>query len=376
MNDTKVTRLKKWIRGDRPGPFKMQLQNTEFCNLKCHTCALRQFDDMTRPKSQEMAPEELLSVIEQAAVLGVKRVEFVGGGEPTLNPEAALQYCMAIKEYDMFGSLTTNGTLFNSHMIHTMVEIDWDRIEFSVDAPDEQTHDFLRGVQGTYKKVIHTICEFVSVKKQLGKSKPHLALTPVLTRLAARRVGDFIKFTSELGLHELNFRPMYITTEKARELLPTESDIEQFHRDYPTNEKLAEKLGLMTNIGDLFSRSEVVEENADMHKPLSDCSKNSNETEGSEPSEPKMEDALIDAPCFEPWWIIGIQEDGFVYPCTASGDYKIENVRKKSLKEIWTGPFFRSFREKILSGEFPECCTTCCPVSYLDNQMIRKGLMS
>ena len=46
----------------------------------------------------------------------------------------------------MYGEIITNGTLINDNAARTFVDISWDRLTFSIEAPDEETDDFFSGV--------------------------------------------------------------------------------------------------------------------------------------------------------------------------------------------------------------------------------------
>ena len=46
------------------------------------------------------------------------------------------------------------------HQIEELIDIGWDRIDFSLDGADAQTHDLLRGCSGVFDKLIATISTF------------------------------------------------------------------------------------------------------------------------------------------------------------------------------------------------------------------------
>ena len=68
---------------------------------------------------------------------------------------------MVCKELQMEGILTTNGTLLNRELANTLLNIGWDEVHFSIDGPNAEIHDALRGRKGAFKKPSKTpaVCQ-------------------------------------------------------------------------------------------------------------------------------------------------------------------------------------------------------------------------
>jgi MoaA/NifB/PqqE/SkfB family radical SAM enzyme len=68
-----------------------------------------------------------------------------------------------------------------------------------------------------------------------------------------------------------------------------------------------------------------------------------------------------------------IKTDGSAQPCCLY-DEKEENVRKKSLKEIWFGKFFEDIRNSMREKKFSKYCSICNAGQVFENRRIRDEL--
>ena len=64
----------------------------------------------------------------------------------------------------------------------------------------------------------------------------------------------------------------------------------------------------------------------------------------------KYKDPLLSIPCYAPWYYLMVRADGSVLHC-GEWEEPLENIRKKSLKEVWFGKKFEEVRKnkKIIS---------------------------
>ena len=122
-----AARLRTWESDGPQGPMTLELYPTLACNLNCSFCDTT---DRHRPPVNELSQERLIAIVDEAAALGVKRLFLLGGGEPLLRKEATPAIMMRAKEHGMEGILTTNGTLLNSVLTDTLLDIGWDEIHF------------------------------------------------------------------------------------------------------------------------------------------------------------------------------------------------------------------------------------------------------
>ena len=135
-------RLRIWREAEKAGPLRMELHPTDRCNLTCIFCWRAATVNKNFP---EMSENRLLKIPEEAADLGVKEWVVSGGGEPLLRKNVTLKVLKRIKQHDMWGLLTTNGTLLNERDAKFLTKIGWDQVQISIDGPTSEINDYLRG---------------------------------------------------------------------------------------------------------------------------------------------------------------------------------------------------------------------------------------
>ncbi|MFH1841160.1 MAG: radical SAM protein [Candidatus Nealsonbacteria bacterium] len=122
------------------------------CNLKCKHC-YNQIIDRNK-KSTELSVKEGINVINQAIPLGLRAVLFTGG-EPLLRKDL-LELMRFVKKNKLLVFLATNGTLINDNFINNFKGI-INRINISLDGGSAETHDAIRGIEGSFFKALKSI---------------------------------------------------------------------------------------------------------------------------------------------------------------------------------------------------------------------------
>ena len=93
-----AARIARWPTEGVQGPTTLELYPTLLCNLSCRFCdtTLRH-----RKPTDELSPERLLGLVDEAAAAGVGRVFVLGGGEPLLRRDATPALLRRVKEHGM-----------------------------------------------------------------------------------------------------------------------------------------------------------------------------------------------------------------------------------------------------------------------------------
>lgn len=147
-------RLEALKRGEQPYPVHLHLIISDLCDLDCPLCPYRLAD---YPSSQMFGQAKsdgtfahnpkrmlerdlILSVLDDCKAMGTQAIEFTGGGEPTIHPNApeALAYAQSI---GLDTALITNG-LHLDRMDDAAVRTQWLRI--SIDAATPETYAKVR----------------------------------------------------------------------------------------------------------------------------------------------------------------------------------------------------------------------------------------
>ena len=146
MENEIVKRINFWSKNEKQGPVHIQFNPTERCNLKCLFCWQR--DSSRVSYENEVSEKRYEELVKEANTLDVKKVTITGGGEPLCRPNTCLKLMKKIKGYNIYGSLITNGTLFNKSTVRKIIQMNWDEVILSLDSPNKKIHDYLRQSDG------------------------------------------------------------------------------------------------------------------------------------------------------------------------------------------------------------------------------------
>ena len=357
-----VKRLKKWYKGGKAPPLHIDIEPTHSCNLRCRFCWTRSKERVKNCQYQRtLTNKRLLEIVDEAAELGVKSWEIAGGWEPMTKPYVVFKMMKKIKAYGMYGSITTNGTLFTRNMIKKLVEIGWDRILFSIEGPDPQTHDYLTQVKGSFKRETRNIRLFKEWKERLGKDKPMYSFHTVLTNKNYNKLEQMVEMGHELGSIGVNFEPLMIWSEEGRKLKLNKRERKELLTHIDKAVDKSKELKIYTNVLNL--REERLVNKKDMRKVI----KEGVSCDGKN---------VLSSPCFVPWLKMEIRVSGRVTACRICNDETgCENVLDKPLKEIWYGPYFENLRKQFMKCNLPFYCKDCASGLIVEMRNLRKELI-
>jgi MoaA/NifB/PqqE/SkfB family radical SAM enzyme len=347
-------RLSLWLQGKEAPPEMVQIYPTNACNLKCIFCvqALGIYN-----LNETVKKERWLEVTKEICEMGVNEILISGGGEPFMVPDITLGIMKIAKEYKVKGRIITNGTLWKDKYIKEVVEMGWEHVVFSIDGPDAETHDYLRGVKGAFQKAIKAIKNFNRIKDELKSEVPILEFNTVLTNVNYLQIPKLIKLAYSLNIKNVNVEPVTINNPSAAELKLNLSQRENFlNKILPEAEKIAIKYNIGTNF-ERLKKIKILEETGKLKKHILKMSKK----------------RYYNLPCYEPWLWPKIEANGDVWPCSSLSKFK-ENIKFKSFKEIWYGEKFKKFREDIMRRNLPEECNNCVLTHLEINELISKSL--
>jgi MoaA/NifB/PqqE/SkfB family radical SAM enzyme len=355
----RIKRLYGWLNGIPHPPLKLTAFITQKCNLKCKFCSVSRLTEEGRfDFSKELSTESWIKTTKEAINLGVYDWEVLGVGEALVRSDVVTKMIELVKRELPLSSflLTTNGTLFSDEIIEKIVKEELTRIQFSIDGPDSKTHDYLRGVVGTFKSAISAISNITKMKRELDKRFPVLSINMVINAKNCDKITRMIDLASKIGVEEITLTPMRIVPEDADKikkcnLIMSESQIRNFYIHTEEALKLSEKMGIKLSC--LITRGKEM-----ITKPTDDIIKE------------EFSNNFLSAPCYEPWLDMSIGPLGYVGPCVTSSTWGNKNlsVEKMSLKEIWLSREFEEIRKKRLNRiPLPQCSD--CTVTEMRKRM-------
>lgn len=344
MDELLIRRVNNWLAGEKEPPYKVDLFLTNKCNLRCQFC---EFPTQVH-NEPELTKDQIIKLARDSGKLKTQIFSILGG-EPFFRQDVIIDLLTEIKKQNMRGSLVTNGSLITKEMAETIKEIKWDFMRISIDG-DEETHDKLRGIKGTYKRVISTLDYFKY------SDYPTIEINTVLNKENYNLVSHIIRLASKYNIKFVYLLPMIEFNERSHNLKINEKEFPIVKESLLKAKELAKEVGVNHNIDSVIADNLCI---------------NSNETQKTIYSEKKQENFI---PCFLPWYGISITAQGYATPCSQFNIINTESIKTKSLEEIWYGKLFNKIRENMKKNILGKNCSRCCVPLLDENKKIRELL--
>jgi SynChlorMet cassette radical SAM/SPASM protein ScmF len=132
------------------------------CNLACRHCWISPAYEPDNSKGQFLQLEYIKKAVSEAKSLGLQSVKLTGG-EPTLHPQfrTIVKY---LNDENISILIETNGTLIDTELaafLKSNKRVDF--ISVSLDGSTAKTHEYLRGVKGSFKQAVAGIKNLVAL---------------------------------------------------------------------------------------------------------------------------------------------------------------------------------------------------------------------
>jgi len=121
------------------------------CNLTCKYCFTNSPVGDNAHVSLDI--DMVRSIADQADELGIFEFD-LQGGELLLRPDVLFEVLEAIRPERFYLYLTTNGYFLDKKMAKRLADAKVGRVSVSVDSFDEETHDTIRGREGSWKRAM------------------------------------------------------------------------------------------------------------------------------------------------------------------------------------------------------------------------------
>lgn len=176
-------------------PVCCELDLTDgFCNNKCTHCF---FGTNNKEDPILMDIETAKRIISELANIGVKAVEFSGGGEPTTHPNI-VEIIKYSKDMGLDVGIVTNGLLLDK--IISVVDC-LTFIRVSLDAASKETYKKIHGVD-TFEKVIQNIRNIVKVNSGIK-----IGIGYLIVENNINDILDAVLLSKEIGCRFIQYRP-------------------------------------------------------------------------------------------------------------------------------------------------------------------------
>lgn len=345
-----AARVARWPAGERPGPWTLEVYPTLRCNLDCAFCDTT---DRHRPPVDELPPDRLLSLVDEAADLGARRIMVLGGGEP-LVAAGTLPMMRHAKRRGLEGMLTTNGTRLDAPTRAALVEMGWDEVHVSIDGADAPTHDALRGRAGAFRRTVRNLCALRRARDEAGAARPRLAVHTVVTNRNHRQLGALLRLAHALGATRVELDHLVAYRPEQLALRLDEGQLAELHAEVRAALPVAAGLGLSTTLDRLVAPDAPAR--------------------GARPPAAGAAPGLRGAPCLKAWHHLVVQADGRTSACCVLAG-EGESVAARPLREVWEGgAWLGGLRAAMAAHRPPPRCAECSENLLAHERAIRARL--
>tara|TARA_R100000008_G_scaffold53517_1_gene32492 strand:- start:4326 stop:5531 length:1206 start_codon:yes stop_codon:yes gene_type:complete len=333
-------RALQFIKTGNTAPVLIELDPSNTCNHGCYFC-ISSYIHLPESKNLEtynksVMPENiLLNACKDFVDMGVRAVNWTGGGEPTINPHLgkAITY---LGENNIKMGMFTNGTLLDKWDLFDTIVDNMTWVRFSVDAGTKETYNSIRRARKNqgWDKMTSNLSKLIEVNNNKGK-KIDIGVGFVITPDTYTEIVDFANNFKDFDINYCQYKPEVVNREREDGV---QRDVEFWNKE--VQPKLMEAKSIL---GKKFQINGY--KITDLEKDPSLYGRTYKKCLGSQLS-----------PC--------IGADGHVYVCPNHRGYKqysYGSLHEKSFKEIWNDlPTRKSIMNTIDNVECFKNCTKLC----------------
>ncbi|HLL28056.1 MAG TPA: radical SAM protein [Xanthobacteraceae bacterium] len=319
-------------------PLCLYLETTNRCNLLCTTCP-RTYEELEPPA--DMSWELFTSIVDQAPNL--VRAVLHGVGEPMLvkNLPRMVRY---LKDRGVYVLFNTNGTVLNERNGRALIAADLDELRVSLDAANAKSFKEIRG-KNYFDRILKNVRAFRALQEKEGFEKPRVSAWLTGLKETIKELPAFVRVAAEIGVKEVYLQRLVFFDENSIGMArPDQALFERVTHEeshyIDESERLARSLGIAFSASGAASEPGISLKKSEGQSPWSLCRR--------------------------PWTLMYITANGRALPCCIAPfsqrgyeHYTLGDATQQTLREIWNGPAYQSFRAALLSDTPPKACANC-----------------
>ena len=306
-----------------PLPIRLQIENTDVCNLKCRMCSREVLDGMN---SSTMPLEQFKDIVTQVSPY---YLTLNGLGEPLID-KTIFEKLEFVHESGIKTAMPTNGTYMRGEKLEKLARNMPDTLTFSIDGAGKDSYENLR-VLGTFDQVIANYRALLELRNQ-GKTR-RTAQVQILCALQKANLRDFRPMyelkKSMPGVDWFSLVPIFDYDAEGHAfagLIPARQDVLALHAE------IDKAIGEATDA-----------EEAEFYRYWKSASSVWLEHDPDSPA------TIYESSCRVPWYSTYIDAKGRVYPCCylTNSPHVMGNINEQSFSEIWQGESYKKFRRRL-----------------------------
>ncbi len=317
-------------------PVCLYLEVTNRCNLLCETCP-RTFEELEPPA--DMSWELFTSIVDQSP--NIARAVLHGVGEPML-VKALPKMIRYLKDRGVYVLFNTNGTLLRPSKFQELIDTGLDELRVSLDAADAKTYKMVRG-KDFFGRIVRDVRKLTEYQMEHDAMTPRVSLWLTGMKETVQELPEFIRLADSMGVREVHLQRLVFDDDGFGMARADNSLFEQNQAEEQAAIESAQAMG--RKLGVTLDASGATD---------------------AEDSLKRKTDGEPWAMCRRPWSLMYFTANGRALPCciapfSARGyeNYTLGDATKQTLREIWNGPAYQSFRETLTSEAPPKPCQGC-----------------
>lgn len=311
-------------------PTEVNFQMTNECPLRCEMCNI---PDNKKDKD-ELAVSDMKNVVDQITDWNddQKYVSFVGG-EALVRKEATLEMLKYCKDKDLHTTLVTSGVLLDEELSERIIDTNLDRIAFSVDGFNAETHNQIRG-KDVYSKLMENVNYMLETREERDLNLK-IDFNTVIMEKNYSELIDIHNKALEMGIDEVFYQA--VVPDNTYKDKPNYYDSSV----WISEEKIDELRNIVKRLKILKDKHGIVN--------------NSKRYLDLVPEYFDKKDNFDAGKCLAGYMGLNIDPYGDVSICGFGPNLNVKNM---PIEKLWRDPEFRRTREKIKNCERP-CLMLC-----------------
>jgi len=299
----------------------------------------------------ELSDQKWIKLAKEAVTLKPDNFVISGGGEPMLRSKLVLDLMNVAKQAKISGDLITNGCFVNDDFANRIVALGWESIHVTLHGSNEKIDSIVRNRKNSLNPTLEGIRKIVHCKNLQKKKFPTIMITMVITKYNYGDISKMVKLASDLDIQGVTIR---LVNENCPEFTGDLSVKNKHFQAFYDQIRQAQEYALKNEI-ELITDFDINE--------IRDCIENKKINASFESNLP------LKKYCPLPFSELVVFSNGLISPCCNFFGFVfdppepnfpgVDDVSKKSLKDVWTGKNFTKFRNMINKGDFPETCNGC-----------------
>jgi MoaA/NifB/PqqE/SkfB family radical SAM enzyme len=312
------------------GPYMAEFDITYQCNCRCRMC--QRWND---PRPETLALSDYRRLAGEFREMAVHQIS-VAGGEPLMRKDV-FDIIHTFARQGLSVNLCTNGMLLEKYSSR-VIDSGATCVTVSLDGATAESHDAIRGIQGSYNQIDRGIRSILAVAYS---KRPVLRVRMTISSLNQHEIGTFYKNWHRVADDVL--------------LQPVHHCGDAFYTGMQSNE-------LTLNPSVLKGQLEGTPFRRDGY--MRTLINSLNHSDGAYPLNP----------CYAGVLMVRIDPWGNVYPCLEQ-HVRVGSVRNRSFKSVWHSPAFAAERERLRTRRLCRCWyNNTALIGHWANRLRRTGL--